>query len=370
MRWWSFSSMFLLTAVSTGCRPLDERQACHADDDSTCSVPPVDPPDDPPIIVETPKPTCPGACLAPVVGWEGPFHLATGSDKAPGACPAQSPELHTTLFAGFEAPAGAHVCPVCTCEASESHCAPPLEWHASTAQAPGDAGILTAFDAPAGWDGACTSVNAIPEGALCEGVPCVRSVAVGAPELAALPCAVTTIGTESKPAAGWGTVASSCVIGALVGTCGDGDGDGDGNGDEAAICAPVVAGVETCVQRPGEHACPAGYPVKHTFHEEAVDSRACAPCSCGAPVGGSCTAIALAYSDQACQAALGAKAVESGSTGEGFDVPEGTALGSKAAEVVAAAGSCAASGGEPTGTVEPGATVTVCCRAGDETRSR
>ncbi len=371
MRWWSLPSVLFLTVLGAGCDSRAGHDACLSTENGACPTTPADPPDEPPIIIDDPSKTaCPGTCRSPVDGWDGPFHLVTGTAGSPSDCPAQSPELHATLFADFVPPGGPHVCPVCTCEDSESQCSPPVEWHASTAQMPGDQGILTAFDAPPGWDGACTSVNAIPEGAMCEGVPCVRSVAVGAPVLSSSPCAETAVGTESKPAAGWGTVASSCVIGALVGDCGDGDGDGNGNGETEAICAPDVPGTETCVQRDGEHACPSDYPVQYTFHTAAADTRACSPCSCGAPEGGSCTAIALAYSDQGCQAALGAKMVESGAAGAGFDVPEGTALGSKAAEVIAVTGTCAASGGEPIGAVAPGEVVTVCCLEGSDARSR
>ena len=68
--------------------------------------------------------------------------------------------------------------------------------------------------------------------------------------------------------------------------------------------------------------------------------------------------------------AVGAETVQAGAAGEGFDVPAGSALGSKAAEVIAKAGTCAPSGGEATGTATASGRVTVCCLPGKDDRTR
>lgn len=365
MRWRSMGCGLFLSITVAACAPRPGLEACQTVEDGACPTEAVDPPDDPTLPLDPPQSACPGTCAAPVPDWEGPYHLITSpaspsSPATPLSCPAQSPVLHTALFADFLAPDAPHVCPVCTCAPSETNCTPPIEWHASTEEAPGDAGILTAFDAPPGWDGSCTSDNAIPPGALCEGVPCVRSVAVSAPQMNAPPCTATPLGRESKPSAAWGTLAATCIVNPLAGQCDTAD----------EICAPELPGVETCVQRAGKHPCPPDYSIPRTFHDGAADTRACAPCTCGPPEDGSCTAIALAYSDPACAAAVGAKTIEANTPPQGFDVPSGTALGSKAAQVIATPGACPPSGGEPTGTLTPGDPVTVCCRPGIDARSK
>ncbi|MEZ4301574.1 MAG: hypothetical protein R3B70_41960, partial [Polyangiaceae bacterium] len=139
--------------------------------------------------------------------WVGP------SQEAPSACPEWAA---MKLFELHDAPIpGALDCPSCTCMPSETTCAPPAEWTAeprSCAEPPDSGGVF--FGAPDNWNGACSSQPTIAAGTECPGgEPCAQSVVVGAPEMLAAPCAVSTSGDPKKsdPPWTWETTALACV---------------------------------------------------------------------------------------------------------------------------------------------------------------
>ena len=92
-----------------------------------------------------------------------------------------------------------------------------------------------------------------------------------------------------------------------------------------------------------------------------METRDCTPCECGDPEGGDCSAFVSVFTDGACGALLATNMLVSGEPGC-FDVPSGSALGSKSASfVVDKPGACAQAGGEALGDLQPAAPVTLCC---------
>lgn len=295
-------------------------------------------------------PTCDADC-APVPGWLGPSLFAIGPyDDVPG-CPDIAPNKGIEVYDGLSVPPLG--CPVCQCEASDTACSVPTDWHASAAKCSGaGAAQATPFPAPAAWSGDCTTESAVPAGALCNGVACVQSVTVQAPTITAAPCAAVPIGGSAPPPVTWARRARECLPDDPA-TC----------PEEPPACVPE-SGFSMCVYQGADVPCPGSpYTERHLFHRAAEDHRSCSPCACGPPADNACITFVTAYSDAACGTVAGAIHVVSGE-GEGcFDVPAGFGLAAKTAEVIAVQpGECEPSGGEPGGTAAPVLPVTVCCR--------
>jgi hypothetical protein len=130
--------------------------------------------------------------------------------------------------------------------------------------------------------------------------------------------------------------------------------------DAGEVCAPATGlpfePSTYCIARSGVATCPAGYPVQHTYYESSADTRACTPCSCGAPSGSTCTGGGITV--------YGGAMCSGGSTQ--LAVPQTCAAlgGSKVgifSGATAAGGSCAPSGGQPTGAFTPTTPTTICC---------
>lgn len=223
----------------------------------------------------------------------------------------------------------------------------------------------TPFDGPPNWDGSCTSANAMPAGKLCNGVPCAQSVSASAlPGPTNESCTPTT----EKPNA---TIEKhEWLEGVLV--CGA---DSPGNcGVDAERCVPSLKdGWLRCVWQAGKHnECPSNYndyPPRHVYQDNPIDDRGCSACECGAPKDGICVGSFSIYSNSSCVnefvkipiASVGPSCVDL--------VPPGLALGSKTITNLSyVPGTCAATGGEPIGTLIPNDTEgsgvkTICCRA-------
>jgi hypothetical protein len=302
---------------------------------------------------------CSGQCEeASVDGWSSPVLLWIGT---PGQAPACPPEAPATDYEGFADPLEAPpACSACACSAPTGKCAPPVALTAaSMAACPATAGDLgtRGFDAPPGWDGACTSANAIPAGEQCAGGLCTQSLTIAPLALTESRCTpilpVPPLDPVTPYTGAWSTAARSCFDPA-PGTC----------RTPGAVCAPGVApGLARCIHQSGDVACPSGWPERHLFFGDAEDSRGCSPCGCGLPTGSLCTGLLSVYTDGSCTSLLTSVSVASSAPSCVVFQPAGEAVGSKALTLVDyQPGVCLATGGEPVGSVTPTDATTFCCQ--------
>jgi hypothetical protein len=224
----------------------------------------------------------------------------------------------------------------------------------------------TPFDGPPDWDGSCTSVNAIPVGKLCNGVPCAQSVSTSAlPAPTNESCTPTT----EKPNATiskheWLEGVRVCDAKDLPGKC----------AVTPEHCQnPLKEGWLRCVMQEGRHnECPGNYndfAPRYVYQDNPIDNRGCSECVCGAPKDGICLGSLRLYSDALCSTELNNNLLSSIKPFcVDLTVP-GLALGSKTiTNLYYVPGTCAVAGGEPIGTVVPNdnensGVVTFCCRA-------
>jgi hypothetical protein len=301
---------------------------------------------------------CNGACapaLANIAGWSSqPFILWRGQVmKMPTPlCPHDTKATQLWYSTPVQTPLS---CPTCSCEPSTGSCALPGTIAVSASSVcpseAGDAGVP--FDPPSDWDGGCTTNDAILA-VDCDGGPCVATVgpmdpidAGCAPIQAVVPKLVT-----------WGFAAYGCAVSTNNGTC-------DDIGQVCAPKPPTDVGFSLCVSRQGDDPlvqCPPGYPHRSVFYLGGDDERGCAPCECGPPQGESCSSLVSLYSDDVCTVQVGSvTALSSGPMC--VSIPNGSPLGSKQATApVYTSGSCQASGGEPTGSVQSLDPFTFCCQ--------
>jgi hypothetical protein len=303
---------------------------------------------------------CAGDCVpVPPLDWQGPVLLSPGPGAPAPECPSNAPVPAYTGFAdpGEQPDAG---CTECACDRSTGSCAPPASIFASVL--PCDAGTLlgAAFDPPGGWDGGCTTSDAVAAGALCNGLPCVASVVAGPVVVTDDGCAPSKTAPIDAGPPGFGTAVVACK-GTLdpLGACAD-------PGQTCTPSAPPSSGFLTCIFQGGDNPCPAGSPYseQHVVYAGFDDQRGCTPCGCGAP-NSSCTATLAIFGDNMCTAGLLDVGISSAGS-SCFDLQDaGPPLGSKA--LVGPqyyAGMCAPSGGEPTdGGFVPSGPATFCCLA-------
>lgn len=320
-------------------------------------------PDPAPDAGAEPVEDCSGQCVPKTpLGWSEPALLWFGPPEEAPECPESAPILGYEGYADLgETP---NLCPTCSCGPAEATCALPLDWAAHAAPLCQQAAVETSFGAPAGWDGSCTAVNAIPPGQLCNGQPCVQSLSIAPPTVMMAPC---TPMVDGPPAAHdltypWGIFARACV-GAAYPPC----------KTPANVCAPAPpspetpppSGFLTCTFHEGERSCPMEYPARFVFYAGVEDTRSCSECACGEPEGASCTVLAGAFSDGACSAPVTGQNMISSAAPFCASVVPGSGLGSKSAAVVDVnAGSCPPLGGEPIGEVVPAGPATFCCGPG------
>jgi hypothetical protein len=118
--------------------------------------------------------------------------------------------------------------------------------------------------------------------------------------------------------------------------------------------------------------CPEAYPQRHEAFrigndaEYIADDRACNPCQCAKPTGGTCLAQLHLYSDKVCSTELASHPEFTATSAYPvcLDIaPAGAALLSKRADPPQYfPGSCAPFGGQQLGTAQPIEPVTICCR--------
>jgi hypothetical protein len=261
--------------------------------------------------------SCLGQCVKPpvegilVLLWSGP------EGSTPPACPAWS---MSGAFTGYlDAPPSTVKCsPACMCSSSFGSCAPG-SMTANGAACPATTGQHQPFDAPATWDGSCTTMDAVASAA---------SVTVAQPMvLSAGSCSPSVPAVQEFK--GGATISVRCTVGAVQGACPELDEE----------CGPPnVPGFKVCNLDIGEQDCPPTMPVRHLLFEKA---EACA-CTCGAPTGETCTGTVTAYTDATCSMPAGSGPVSSAGGPGCFDVPLGSALGSKTASLAFEPGTCAA----------------------------
>jgi len=157
------------------------------------------------------------------------------------------------------------------------------------------------------------------------------------------------------PEPSWGTMARECKIHV------EGDGIGCPHGES---CAPVPPeGFVLCLSVAGDgYECPNEYPDPFVVFDTVSDARACSPCVCSDPKDADCVALVSAYSDGVCGQMVASLMVALDQAAC-VDLLNGTGLASKSAElIVDKPGACTASGGEPSGVVEPVGPLTLCCQ--------
>ncbi len=283
---------------------------------------------------------------------------------APGALPTECPPGTSSekfrLFADLDAPAAE--CAACECGASGA-CSGLPENMEIRAGACGEMGAASLpFDGPAGWDGSCTSENALPAGAQCGGEPCAQSVWVsplpGPTSESCTPKSETPAFTKKTD---WKLAGLACMANTNDDAC-----YSDG-GTEYCVSDPGPGWLQCIVREGVDVPCPDNYLYARyeMFPEDGViDDRGCANCECGEPAGGGCTASIRLYDDAACASQSEQNGLQSPYDQCVNILPVGHALAAKAiTDLAYVPGSCETSGGTPTGSAVRDVTraVTFCC---------
>ena len=130
----------------------------------------------------------------------------------------------------------------------------------------------------------------------------------------------------------------------------------------------LLSDFKLCISHDGEQACPTTtgnvFTEQHVFYNGIEDDRQCSPCSCGAPTGSACTAIASIYTNATCSGVPLTQTTISSASETCVDVQlPGQALGSKSANLVSyLPGTCPPAGGNASGAAIKTEPVTYCCR--------
>jgi hypothetical protein len=215
----------------------------------------------------------------------------------------------------------------------------------------GDGGVP--FDPPSAWDGGCTTNDAIAD-VECDGGPCLAMVGAMAPiDNECMPTQVVVPQIVT-----WGSAAFGCAGETNKGTC-----KAPGH-----LCVPspppVSDGFSICVSRQGDETiieCPAGYPKQSVYYFGGEDDRGCSECKCAPPQNDACASLVSFYSDDTCTMQVGSVTALS-SEPVCVSIPSGAPLGSKqAGPPTYAPGTCQASGGEQTGSIQLLLPYTFCC---------
>ena len=288
--------------------------------------------------VEAGPPTdCPpGTCAAPApAGWTGPFQIYDGNPANAPTCPVAAPIVALQANEDMNAPPAAQ-CSACTCG--------------------GAVGATCGKGQIAGSNGCSCAANEFAPATYCYTNLALTACGVGGTSLdAVVKPAVADGGTcppdggaATRPAVTWQRTQLGCMNGrTAAGGCSSGQ-----------ICLPAPAAPfehALCVAQDGDVGCPgAPYTAKRLLHKAMNDTRGCSACACGAASGVTCPTTITTYSDQNCITATGTLAV-----------PGCAAFATYTAITVdvdaAVGGTCAPSGGAPTGTATPSQPVTVCC---------
>jgi hypothetical protein len=300
---------------------------------------------------------CSGVCApVPPDGFSEPQLVWFGPSGTAPACPADAPVI---AYQGHAQPVALPPasCSPCTCSPPSGTCEPPghIEANGTTCMAPSPFG--GPFNAPPGWDGTCTSYDAISANSGCADSTalCVQSLVAEPLSLADDACTPSETGLVSAPPPAWGADAVACKGNAYpLGGC----------TDTAVTCtAAPPPGFLVCIYHDGDGRCPASYPDKHLAYASLSDTRGCTSCACAAPSGSLCTATLSVFKEPGCTGAPFLAGPISSEKASCFDLsPAGLPLGGKTVTALAyRAGACAPSGGDPMGSVDPAGPSTFCC---------
>ncbi|TKC89021.1 hypothetical protein [Polyangium fumosum] len=333
--------------------------------------------------VQVPEPeqeaaTCTGRCVpepssesagdwprTPMLLWYGPRELAPANCDEARKLGGYGDDVEFfekyRRFAYLDAPPAACEC---TCPASEGSCTKlpeTIEVRAGTCAENGTPALP--FGGPAGWDGSCTSTNALPAGADCGGEPCAQSVyASPLPGPTSESCPSIAKPATFTKSTEWAWMGLACEAKEREGTC---------KTSTHRCMYDLPYPFLQCIALRGIHAtCPGNYdrydPI-HLYGELPIDTRGCTACACGGnPVGGACLASLRLYDDAACSSQFSEDPISSViEQCTNVSLP-GRALGAKAiTDLAYVPGLCLATGGEPTGAAseDPAEAVTFCCLA-------
>ncbi|WP_437677031.1 hypothetical protein [Sorangium sp. So ce131] len=299
------------------------------------------------------------------MGWTGPFALYDGPAAQNPGCGGYFPMSVYKGQRDISAPDAG--CSPCTCdEPVGQKCwfstVPHLDgtlYPITVQNAPcNDAETgTTIVDVPLDWDGSCYALNYTPGGMDCSEQPCHQRVTVDRLQVSGGSCTASTQAPILQPVA-WDTVGEACA-GAMPGA-------GCANMDET--CLPIPQGpfhAGLCIMQEGEKSCPTTgvFSEQHIFYDAAMDTRGCSSCTCGAPMGGTCSATVTMYSDAMCTMNNLLATLHPTSTDEACADLTGNprTQGRTAAFDPVSGGACPPSGGQPTGTTTPVDPTTFCC---------
>ena len=302
--------------------------------------------------------TCAGQCAPHIPpGWSTPALVWVGAEAAAPPCSSVVGNP-SEIYTGHADPEAPVLCGACKCDPPTGSCTLPATLTASSALCPGDGSsvVHSSFDPPASWGGTCTPANAIPAAKLCNGVPCVQSVTIAPLTIKQDDCLPIPPDNVQQPPT-WKTFARACAFDSFSLTC-----------NTTGVCTPrpLDTAFKVCTVQagnPNKLKCPAGYPHRSVFYDDVFEAASCSPCTCQDPTGGTCTGSIGLFSDGACGAPLLGPTLSIDAKGpKCYDLPQGSALGSKSAsEPIFTAGACVAKGGGLTNGVLPLGAEVICC---------
>jgi hypothetical protein len=266
------------------------------------------------------------------MGWTGPVLLYEGSPALKPSCGQIGAADSFVGSNNLQAPNDS--CSACSCKPQGVVC---------TAQA------LSTYS-----DQACTTVKpsiAQPAAKACVDVnvnPPLKSYAAAPPTTALANASCSPEGgVLNASAPSWNTAALACAPSTL--------GSGCGAANVCALAGSAPFGSGACVWQSGVQACPAGYPVQHTYYTGTSDTRACAACACSGVPSGSCKMNTEVYGNTGCGGLADLVANDGGCH------KAQTAKSIRPVADLSGITGCAPSGGELSGTLTPNGDTTVCC---------
>jgi hypothetical protein len=133
--------------------------------------------------------------------------------------------------------------------------------------------------------------------------------------------------------------------------------------DGGGVCVPKPSddNESVCIRQEGSVSCPAGFTQTLQAFTGGRDTRGCNACTCG-DAGTTCAGGSYTFFDlDGCVVADPSVVVDANTCVDVTPTMD-TGTWSVQATLPAAAGGCAAQGGEPIGAVQPDGPVTFCCR--------
>ncbi|HRI69262.1 MAG TPA: hypothetical protein PK156_33760 [Polyangium sp.] len=285
-------------------------------------------------------------------GWSGFAVLFEGVPSQEPACPSTFPS--GMPYIGHHTPiAPPAMCSACTCAAPTGEtCDLPDAVSISNMTCNNNPMSIGNINLPANWNGNCYSMSYFPSQTGCNG-PCAVSLTAAAATVTGGACAPGG-GMPTKPQQTWAILGKACGESSIGGGC------GAGKVCQPKPTLPYLPGL--CIYKTGDVACPAmDFTDKHVFYDSVDDTRGCTGCACGAPSGSNCTAKLDVYGDSF--SSVCNTLVTSLNTGSCMNLMNNPQLGAVKATITQPpnGGTCAASGGQPTGTVTPAGPTTFCC---------